>query len=102
MEINREEMKKIQKALAITLILSMFSFAAPAQVLAFEWNVFKKKTNEPPKVQKQDVVEQKEPKPKKQKKEKYDEQKVTAKTDKSQYSVRLIVDDNKDKKEKTL
>ena len=100
MEINREEMKKIQKALAITLILSMFSFAAPAQVLAFEWNVFKKKTNEPPKVQKQDLVEQKEPKPKKQKKEKYDEQKVTAKTDKSQYSVRLIVDDNKDKKEK--
>ncbi len=100
MEIDREEMKKIQNILAITLILSMFSFAASSQVWAFEWNIFKKKTNEPPKVQQQDVTAQKEAKPKKQKKEKYDEQKVTAKTDKSQYSVRLIVDDNKDKKDK--
>ena len=91
-------MRRLQKTLAITLILSMFGFLAPAQ--AFEWNIFKKKTNEPPKVQQEDVTEQKEAKPKKQKKEKYDEQKVTAKTDKSQYSVRLIVDDNKDKKEK--
>ncbi len=93
-------MKKTQKILAITLIMSMLSFAAPAQVMAFEWNIFKKKNTEPPKVQQKDVVEQKEPASDKKKKEKYDEQKVTAKTDKSQYSVRLIVDDSKDKKEK--
>ena len=93
-------MKRIQKTLAITLILSMFSFIAPTQAFAFEWNIFKKKNSEPPKVQQVDVVEQKDAKPEKKKKEKYDEQKVTAKTDKSQYSVRLIVDDNKDKKEK--
>ena len=92
-------MKKTQKILAITLIMSMLSFAAPAQVMAFEWNIFKKKNTEPPKVQQKDVVEQKEPASDKKKKEKYDEQKVTAKTDKSQYSVRLIVDDSKDKKE---
>ena len=93
-------MKRIQKTLAITLILSMFSFIAPSQAFAFEWKIFKKKNSEPPKVQQVDVVEQKDAKPEKKKKEKYDEQKVTAKTDKSQYSVRLIVDDNKDKKEK--
>ena len=91
-------MKRLQKTLAITLILSMLTQAVSSQAFALNW--FKKDKNQPPKVQQEDVVEQKEAKPKKQKKEKYDEQKVTAKTDKSQYSVRLIVDDNKDKKEK--
>ena len=94
-------MKKTQKVLIISLLISAFSFASCDRASAFEWNFFKKK-NEPPKVQQKDVVEQQEQKvvAKKPKKEKYDEQKVTAKTDKSQYSVRLIVDDNKDKKEK--
>ena len=91
-------MKRLQKTLAITLILSMLTQAVSSQAFALNW--LKKDKNQPPKVQQEDVVEQKEAKPKKQKKEKYDEQKVTAKTDKSQYSVRLIVDDNKDKKEK--
>ena len=93
-------MKRLQKTLAITLILSMLTQAVSSQAFALNW--FKKDKNQPPKVQQEDVVEQKEAKPKKQKKEKYDEQKVTAKTDKSQYSVRLIVDDNKDKKEKKV
>ena len=91
-------MKRLQKTLAITLMLSMLIQAVSSQAFALNW--LKKDKNQPPKVQQEDVVEQKEAKPKKQKKEKYDEQKVTAKTDKSQYSVRLIVDDNKDKKEK--
>ena len=91
-------MKRIQKTLAITLILSMLTQAVSSQAFALNW--FKKDKNQPPKVQQEDVVEQKEAKPKKQKKEKYDEQKVTAKTDKSQYSVSLIVDENKEKKEK--
>ena len=91
-------MKRLQKTLAITLILSMLTQAVSSQAFALNW--FKKDKNQPPKVQQEDVVEQKEAKPKKQKKEKYDEQKVTAKTDKSQYSVSLIVDENKEKKEK--
>lgn len=94
-------MKKTHKLLIISLVISAFSFVSCDKAVAFDWNFFKEK-NEPPKVQQKDVVEQQEKKAvaKKPKKEKYDEQKVTAKTDKSQYSVRLIVDDSKDKKEK--
>lgn len=87
-------MKKLQKTLIITLIMTAFIFmAAPAD--AVNLNIFKKNNENT----QQATTKTKKQKTAKKKKEKYDDTEVKAKTDKAQPSVKILIN-NREKEAK--
>lgn len=88
-------MKKLQKTLIITLIMTAFTFMSIPSCKAANLNLFKKSDSAQTKKAEQKPAKIQKVKKEKPKKEKYDDTEVKAKTDKTQPSVKIIIDDSK-------